>query len=151
MGWAFTLDGVIFLPVWYARVYRFVRLGPEDMILDLHHIQVAMPIGQEETARAFYCGILKFSEVVKPSELQGRGGIWLRAQHVLLHLGVEDQFTAARKAHPGFRVSSLKKVISHLEARGCSYRTDIDLPDIKRIYIDDPFGNRIELLEVITS
>jgi catechol 2,3-dioxygenase-like lactoylglutathione lyase family enzyme len=118
------------------------------MIVDLHHIQIAIPKNQEETARAFYGGILGFSEVVKPVELGGRGGVWFEAQHVRLHLGVEDPFTPAKKAHPGFRVNSLKNAISYLETRGIAYRTDIDLPDFKRIYIDDPYGNRIELLEI---
>lgn len=121
------------------------------MILDLHHIQIAIPKNQEETARAFYGGILGFLEVEKPPALRGRGGLWLKAPHVQLHLGVEDPFRAAQKAHPGFRVLSLQAAMSHLEANGIAYQFDIDLPDLRRIYINDPFGNRIELLEVTSS
>jgi catechol 2,3-dioxygenase-like lactoylglutathione lyase family enzyme len=120
------------------------------MILDLHHIQIAIPANLEKTAWAFYGGILGFVEVEKPPALRGRGGLWLKAPHVELHLGVEEPFRAAKKAHPGFRVASLHRAMSHLEANGIAYQTDIDLPDIKRIYIEDPFGNRIELLETIT-
>ena len=118
------------------------------MIVDLHHIQIAIPKDNEETARAFYGDILGFSEVVKPSELRGRGGLWFSTQNIQLHLGVEDPFKPAKKAHPGFRVNSLKSTILHLETKGIAYRTDVDLPNIKRIYIDDPYGNRIELLEI---
>lgn len=121
------------------------------MILDIHHIQLAMPEGQEDTARAFYCDVLKFSEVEKPAALQGRGGVWFETQKVRLHLGVETPFVPARKAHPGFRVGSLQLTMEHLEANGTPYRKDIDLPGIARIYIDDPFGNRIELLCVTTD
>lgn len=121
------------------------------MIVDLHHIQIAIPKNQEETARAFYGAILGFSEIAKPTELRGRGGLWFEAPNIQLHLGVEDPFTPAKKAHPGFRVKSLKNSILHLQAKGIAYRTDIDLPGIKRIYIDDPYGNRIELLEVSDS
>lgn len=119
------------------------------MILDLHHIQIAIPKNQEETARAFYGGILGFVEVAKPPALHGRGGLWLKAPHVALHLGTEEPFRAAKKAHPGFRVASLQAAKSHLEAHGIAYQMDIDLPEFRRIYITDPFGNRIELLETI--
>ncbi len=67
------------------------------MIVNLHHIQIAVPKKQEETARAFYCGILGFSEVVKPREMRGRGGLWFEAQNIQLHLVVEGPFTPAKK------------------------------------------------------
>lgn len=123
----------------------------KGMILDLHHIQIAIPKDQEETAHAFYVDVLGFSELAKPNELLGRGGIWLESGHVRLHLGVEDPFTPAKKAHPGFRVNSLKNTVLHLATKGITYRTDIDLPNVKRVYIDDPYGNRIELLEITTN
>ena len=118
------------------------------MIKELHHIQIAMPHGAEDDARNFYCGVLGFSEVEKPSALRGRGGVWFQIQNLRLHLGVEDPFVPPQKAHPGFRVGSLADAVAQLEAAGIAFQTDIDLPDIKRIYISDPFGNRIELLEV---
>ncbi|SEM68820.1 Glyoxalase/Bleomycin resistance protein/Dioxygenase superfamily protein [Pseudorhodobacter antarcticus] len=118
------------------------------MIEGLHHIQLAMPFGGEQRARAFYINILGFTEVEKPTALQGRGGVWFAAADVQLHLGVETPFTAAKKAHPAFRVASLDNTILHLQAQGIAHRWDVDLPAICRIYIDDPFGNRIELLEM---
>lgn len=121
------------------------------MILDLHHFQIAIPSGQEQAARAFYGDILGFSEIEKPEELRGRGGIWLETRNIQLHLGVEVPFSAAKKAHPGFRVKSLRQAMMHLDAHGHDYRADIDLPGIKRIYVTDPFGNRIELLEVLAN
>lgn len=121
------------------------------MIEELHHIQIAMPIGKEDDARDFYSGVLGFSEVEKPNELRGRGGVWFQSQNVRLHLGVEELFVPAKKAHPGFRVGSLENAVARLEAAGVEFRTDIDLPDIKRVYVSDPFANRIELLEVNTT
>ncbi len=110
-----------------------------------------MPKNLEDDARGFYCGVLGFSEVEKPSELQGRGGLWLSAQSVRLHIGVEDSFIPAKKAHPAFQVSSLNHLVDHLETAGVEYQAGTDLPDFKRVYVHDPFGNRIELLEVITD
>lgn len=119
------------------------------MIEALHHIQLAMPPGTEDRARAFYIGVLGFTEVEKPDALKGRGGVWFTRAGIQLHLGVEDPFLPAKKAHPAFRVATLDQAIRHLEARNIACRSDIDLPGIRRIYIDDPFGNRIELLEQI--
>ena len=121
------------------------------MIEDLHHIQIAMPKGQEEAARRFYSGILGLVEVEKPAVLRGRGGLWFESGSVKVHLGVDDPFVPAKKAHPGFRVGSLETVTAHLEKRDVAFQTDIDLPDIRRIYVNDPFGNRIELLELRTT
>lgn len=118
------------------------------MIEDLHHIQLAMPRERENDARVFYCGVLGFSEVQKPRELRRRGGVWFQSKNVRLHLGSEEPFIPAKKAHPGFRVRSLRDTITTLEARGVEYQTDIDLPGLRRIYVNDPFGNRIELLEI---
>ncbi|WP_299669978.1 VOC family protein [uncultured Ruegeria sp.] len=139
----------------YAMAYHIswidLVLRPGKMIEELHHIQIAMPKGRESDARNFYCGVLGFSEVKKPNVLRDRGGVWFQCQNVRIHLGVEEPFVPALKVHPGFRVGSLENTVAHLNAAGIDVRTDIDLPDIKRIYISDPFGNRIELLEVIAS
>ncbi|RLJ60279.1 catechol 2,3-dioxygenase-like lactoylglutathione lyase family enzyme [Litoreibacter meonggei] len=118
------------------------------MIEGLHHIQLAMPTGCEDEAREFYCGVLHFTETPKPEMLLGRGGVWFEAGQVRVHLGVETPFTPAKKAHPGFQVASLDAVIQHLKTHGIEPRTDTDLPDIRRVYVNDPFGNRIELLEL---
>ncbi|WP_281857353.1 VOC family protein [Litoreibacter halocynthiae] len=118
------------------------------MIDALQHIQLAMPAGREDEAREFYCGVLLFTETPKPAVLQGRGGVWFETGSVRVHLGVETPFAPAMKAHPGFQVTSLDAAIRHLKAHGVEPLTDTDLPDIRRVYVNDPFGNRIELLEL---
>jgi catechol 2,3-dioxygenase-like lactoylglutathione lyase family enzyme len=117
------------------------------MILSLHHVQLAMPPGGEDAARAFYGTVLGFEETEKPAILAGRGGIWFKAADVEVHLGVEAPFAPAKKAHPALRVASLDDAIRRLESHNIAFRRDVDLPTISRIYIDDPFGNRIEILE----
>jgi len=119
------------------------------LIKGLHHVQLAMPRDAEHRARAFYCGVLGFEEVEKPAILKGRGGAWFTCSGVELHMGVEEPFSPAKKAHPAFRVASLDQMIRHLEDQGVPYRRDVDLPSLRRVYVDDPFGNRIELLEQI--
>lgn len=121
------------------------------MIIGLHHIQLAMPEGGEDDARAFYAGILGLTEVEKPEVLQARGGVWFELQGIRLHLGVERRFVAAKKAHPALQVASLQDIVTRLRVQGIACRHDIDLPGFKRVYVSDPFGNRIELLEVIAA
>jgi catechol 2,3-dioxygenase-like lactoylglutathione lyase family enzyme len=117
------------------------------MLLALHHVQIVMPEGAEGAARAFYAGVLGLWEVEKPEPLRARGGAWFEAGEIRVHLGVETPFAPARKAHPAFAVASLPVAIRALEARGVAYRRDVDLPGMRRVYVDDPFGNRIELLD----
>ncbi|WP_099828128.1 VOC family protein [Oceaniglobus indicus] len=117
------------------------------MLMGLHHVQLAMPKGAEAKARAFYVDVLEMHEVAKPAELEDRGGCWFEAGSVRVHLGGEEPFRPAKKAHPAFQVASLDVTRDKLAARGVAMESDIDLPDIRRIYIADPFGNRIELLE----
>jgi catechol 2,3-dioxygenase-like lactoylglutathione lyase family enzyme len=117
------------------------------MILSLHHIQLAMPKGRESEAVAFYSGVLGLNETLKPEALRGRGGVWFERGDVRVHLGVEDPFAPARKAHPAFAVADLDAVAARLDDLGLAWRRDIDLPGMRRLFIDDPFGNRIELLQ----
>lgn len=119
------------------------------MIEFLHHVQLAMPSDGEDEARSFYVDVLGFEEIKKPDVLKDRGGVWFTCAGVDLHLGVENPFIPAKKAHPAFGVASLDEAVRHLQALEVAYRKDVDLPTIRRIYIDDPFGNRIELLELI--
>ncbi|TPI48693.1 glyoxalase [Mesorhizobium sp. B2-9-1] len=119
------------------------------MILELHHIQLAMPEGEEQAARNFYCGVLGLCEVDKPEELRSRGGAWFESGSVKVHLGVEKPFAPAKKAHPAFRVEKLDQTIAALQSRSIGFWFDADLPGIRRIYVSDPFGNRIELLELV--
>ena len=113
-------------------------------VLAIHHIQLAMPAGQEEKARAFYQGRLGLTEVEKPGELAARGGVWFEGQGMKIHLGVDPEFAPAKKAHPALSVADLGKCFSALTDITVS---DISsLPGIERFYVADPFGNRIEIL-----
>jgi catechol 2,3-dioxygenase-like lactoylglutathione lyase family enzyme len=120
-------------------------------ILALHHVQLAMPPGQEETAREFYRGVLGLSEVEKPAHLLARGGAWFESGQTRVHLGVEQDFRSARKAHPAFLVDDLAALLMRCEAAGVSVVRDQPLPGYERAYISDPFGNRIELMEPVVS
>jgi len=113
----------------------------------LHHVQLAMPAGRENAAREFYSGILGLTEVPKPANLVPRGGVWFEGGTLRLHLGVEADFRPARKAHPALLVRGLPGLIRRLKACGVTVVTDEPLPGYDRVYISDPFGNRIELLE----
>jgi catechol 2,3-dioxygenase-like lactoylglutathione lyase family enzyme len=113
----------------------------------LHHIQLAMPRGREAEARAFYTTILGFSELTKPEHLAKRGGAWFRAGSAEVHLGVEDDFRAAKKAHPALLVDDLSQMLARCSAAGVEVTTDQPLPGHERAYVADPFGNRIELLQ----
>ena len=121
------------------------------MIIGIDHIQLAMPAGQETLARAFYVGVLGLTEVPKPQVLAQRGGVWFESGSAKVHLGVEADFRPARKAHPGFLVSDLREVIARCEAAGIAIISDEPLAGYERIHIHDPFGNRIELLQVIAE
>ncbi|KPI04872.1 Glyoxalase-like domain containing protein [Actinobacteria bacterium OK074] len=121
-----------------GAVHRFDRL---------HHVQVGMPAGQEDLARSFYAGVLGMTEVAKPPVLAARGGAWFRAEGVELHLGVEQDFRPARKAHPAFLVVDLDALGALLTVHGFEPRWDDDFPGHRRFYADDPFGNRLEFLQ----
>jgi catechol 2,3-dioxygenase-like lactoylglutathione lyase family enzyme len=117
-------------------------------ILAVDHVQIAMPAGEEEKARAFYIEVLGFTELLKPPELAKRGGAWFASGNVQLHLGVEADFRPARKAHPAFIVNDLDSLIANAQNGG--YETDTSQPPLdgyKRAHVFDPFGNRIELME----
>lgn len=108
-------------------------------------MQLACPLGAEDDARAFYGGLLGLREIEKPSPLRERGGVWFECGSQQLHLGVEADFKPARKAHPALRVAN-ERALEVLAERLGSVRWDGDLPGHRRFYVDDPFGNRIELL-----
>ena len=117
-------------------------------ILSIDHVQIAMPAGEEDKARAFYIEQLGFTEIPKPPDLARRGGAWFQAGSVQLHLGVEAEFRPARKAHPAFIVHDLEALISSVQRAG--YETDTSQPPLdgyKRAHVFDPFGNRIEFME----
>jgi len=113
----------------------------------LDHVQLAIPAGMEDVARAFYVGLLGFEERAKPPELRQRGGAWFSSGDVVVHLGVDPDFRAAKKAHPAFRCAEYESLIRYLGANGVEIVPD-DLPfeGKEHCYIADPFGNRIELI-----
>jgi catechol 2,3-dioxygenase-like lactoylglutathione lyase family enzyme len=114
-------------------------------ILGIDHVQVAAPRGCEAEARAFYGGLLGLEELPKPQPLRTRGGCWFRAGASELHVGVEEPFTPARKAHPGFVVDDLVELTGRLRAEGIEVTPDDSIPGRERAYVADPFGNRLEL------
>ncbi|MEM8921856.1 MAG: VOC family protein [Actinomycetota bacterium] len=113
----------------------------------IHHVQLAMPAGGEDEAVRFYQGLLEVPQVAKPPHLAVRGGCWFESDRVKIHLGVDPGFTPAGKAHPALLVSDLPALVDRLRAAGAVLRDDEPLEGFDRVYVDDPFGNRIELLE----
>jgi catechol 2,3-dioxygenase-like lactoylglutathione lyase family enzyme len=116
-------------------------------LVAIDHVQLAMPPGGEATARGFYQAVLGLGEKAKPPVLAARGGCWFSNDGVTLHLGVEDDFRPARKAHPALVVDDLDALRASLEAAGHAVRFHHEMPGVRRCYVDDPFGNRIELIE----
>jgi catechol 2,3-dioxygenase-like lactoylglutathione lyase family enzyme len=114
-------------------------------IMGIDHVQIAAPPGCEEAARAFYGTILGLEEVPKPTLLEANGGCWFRAGDQELHVGVEGRFAPARKAHPGFVVDDLEALREVLRAAGSEPVDDDRIPGTRRFYVDDPFGNRLEV------
>ena len=117
------------------------------MIVGIDHIQLAMPAGREDEARGFYGRLLGIPEVLKPPELAKRGGAWFESAQVKIHLGVESDFRAARKAHPALLVRGLRDLVRRLRDAGIEVVEDEPLTGYDRVYVDDPFGNRLELME----
>ena len=120
-------------------------------IKQIEHVQMAMPPGKESEARSFYEGVLGIPEVPKPANLAKRGGCWFVRDALKIHLGVENEFRAARKAHPALLVEDLPALKTLLKAAGYSFNTDEPLEGYDRIYVNDPFGNRIELMEPLSN
>jgi len=116
-------------------------------LVGLDHVQLAMPPGGEAEAEAFYGGVLGLPRVPKPDLLAGRGGCWFERGTLRVHLGVEEGFRPARKAHPAIAVRDLAAVVAHLRDRGVEVRPGDGVPGMEQAYVDDPFGNRIELIQ----
>ena len=116
-------------------------------LVGVHHVQLAMPPGQEEVAEVFYAGSLGMERVPKPAHLAGRGGCWFRGSGLELHLGIEEGFRPSAKAHPALRVEGLAALRGSLERAGAELSEDTQLDGHDRCYVQDPFGNRLELIE----
>ena len=120
-------------------------------VVGIDHVQVAMPAGGDERARAFYAGVLGLRELAKPEPLAGRGGVWFACGQQQLHLGVDPAFVAQRKGHPGLFVHDLDGLRTRLSKSGAPVIEDDLLPGYERIYTADPFGNRLELLRPLLA
>jgi catechol 2,3-dioxygenase-like lactoylglutathione lyase family enzyme len=112
-----------------------------------HHVQLAIPPGSEDACRAFYVGVLGMIELQKPPVLAARGGLWVRADALEIHLGVEEDFRPAKKAHPGIHVADLDGLARRLTANEVTVTWDDDFPGHRRFYAFDNAGNRLEFLQ----
>ncbi|MFF4212520.1 glyoxalase [Streptomyces sp. NPDC001796] len=121
------------------------------MLTAVDHVQLAAPPGSEDLLRAYYVDVLGMTEIPKPPVLAARGGCWFQAGAVQLHLGIEDDFRPAKKAHPGLRVTGIEAYAAWLAERGAPVTWDDDLPGHRRFYSEDPVGNRLEFLEPLVT
>lgn len=120
----------------------------ESGLLGLHHVQLAMPPGEDEAAVRFYGAILGLEPIPKPEALSPAGGVWFRSGDLEVHLGVEEtSFTPAHKAHPAFLVRGLETLRERIEAAGYRVTDTVEMEGFHRVYVRDPFGNRVELIE----
>jgi catechol 2,3-dioxygenase-like lactoylglutathione lyase family enzyme len=120
-----------------------------DTSINLHHIQIAIPVEGENAARVFYGDLLGLNEIPKPEALVANGGVWFAAGEMQVHLGVEEDFRPAKKAHAAFLVDDLDAMHDRLTRAGYAPHREDRLPGFSRFYVDDPFGNRIEVLSPI--
>jgi catechol 2,3-dioxygenase-like lactoylglutathione lyase family enzyme len=116
-------------------------------VIALDHVQLAMPKDEEARAREFYGDLLGMEEVAKPEPLAGRGGVWFERGPVKVHLGVESEFRPALKAHPGIVVDDREALVARLSAAGYEIVTGPEVFGQIQIYTNDPFGNRLELMQ----
>jgi catechol 2,3-dioxygenase-like lactoylglutathione lyase family enzyme len=116
-------------------------------IRGIDHVQLAMPEGEESQATAFYEALLGIPRVPKPEHLARRGGCWFESDSVKIHLGVDPDFRAARKAHPALLVDGLDDLVARLRDSGVAVQPGEPLDGYGHVYVDDPFGNRMELME----
>ncbi|HEY0064325.1 MAG TPA: VOC family protein [Telluria sp.] len=115
-------------------------------ITGLDHVQLAMPVGAEERARAFYSGVLGLAEIPKPAVLAVRGGAWFQCGSIQLHLGADAAFQPAKKAHPALVVSDFPAFAAQLAAHGVTLTPEETVGGRQRANLFDPFGNRVELI-----
>ena len=126
-----------------AAIGQLECFSVNPVFVAIDHVQLAMPAGREDAARRFYCGLLGMAEVQKPEALGDRGGCWFESGPVKIHLGVEEDFRPARKAHPALRLTDFDGLTEKLRAAGIDVREASDIP---WLHVQDPFGNRIELV-----
>lgn len=116
-------------------------------INELDHLNLVIPEGGEKQARAFYGELLGLEELARPESLRATSGCWFKLGAVALHLGADKAFVAAKKAHPAFLLSDLDAARAELEAAGFPVTPDTRVPHVRRFYVADPFGNRLEFIQ----
>ncbi len=117
----------------------------------LHHVQLAIPPGEEGHCDEFYVTLLGFEEQVKSPEQAARGGRWYQRDEAALHLGVEEDFRPAKKAHPALALENYDEIVARLTGAGVDVRFDDTIPGRRHCYVDDPVGNRLELIDAASS
>ena len=122
-------------------------MSTSSRILSIDHVQLAMPRGGEDRARSFYRDVLGMKEVPKPEDLAKRGGCWFASGEAQVHLGVEEDFRPAKKAHPALVVEGLDEILARCENAGLTSKPDAEIDGRPRVHVSDPFGNRLELIE----
>ena len=118
------------------------------MLTGLDHLQIEAPPGHEAAARRFYGDFLGLGELEKPAVLQSNGGVWFALPGgQQLHTGTVPDFSPRRKGHPCFRCTDLNAVLARAEAFGVEVQEDSQLAPLRRMFLHDPFGNRLEIVE----
>ncbi len=117
------------------------------LIIDIDHVQLAAPKGCEDEARDFFGRLLELEEIEKPEPLRARGGCWSKVGARQLHIGVDEPFRPATKAHPAFAVRDIEALFGALQKAGIKCLWDEALGNIRRFYANDPWGNRLEFTE----
>jgi catechol 2,3-dioxygenase-like lactoylglutathione lyase family enzyme len=112
----------------------------------IDHVQLGAPPQSEDEARQFYGDLLSMREIPKPALLAKRGGVWFASGEVQIHIGIEQDFRPARKAHPALRCVDYDALRARLRAAGIEVIEVDDIPEVRRAHVHDPFGNRIELI-----
>lgn len=120
-----------------------------EFALAIDHVQIAIPVGDEERARAFFGELLGLQELPKPADMAGRGGCWFTLGDRQLHLGVDRDFRPAKKAHVALSTDALDAVRARIEAAGHAIKDDSPVDGRYRFFTEDPFGNRIEFMDRI--
>jgi catechol 2,3-dioxygenase-like lactoylglutathione lyase family enzyme len=118
-------------------------------LIGIHHVQLAMPDGEDTDAVRFYADTLGLTQVPRPEALSPRGGVWFISGDLEVHLGVEDQFRPAVKAHPAILVKGLRRIRTRIEEAGYKISDTVQIEGYDRVYVRDPFGNRLELIEAL--
>ena len=121
------------------------------MLRAIDHVQIAIPLGGEDQARPFYGDLLGLTEVTKPAELAKRGGAWFEAGAVKVHLGIEQDFRANVKAHVAFEVDNVSGLAARASAAGYEIKANDEIDGVERVFIFDPFGNRLEFLKPLSA